>query len=380
MSTNRGFTLIELLIVVAIISILASMAMPIISIAQRAAKKTATRSVMHKLDTALNLFKADAHAYPYQRTYANILAGERPTNRLFYHLGTTLSASDVLKLHQDAAAAALQYAYPCGSGIGEPIEQAPVSQHVFVSTDVKPAPSTTGNTPAWVLRDMGGGVWAWQPNLGIAPSTRIATCALLNRMAAERARLAIWSGNVDVVGCRLLDAMHPDGGIFMAGRDNSGDELLAVKRTGDKPGWGSDYLAGELESRYIDGDVILDAWRRPIIYVCQLIEGMRGARGGVLQNNPLWIDARIYGLGKQGRGSLRPVDPISGEVISADGVYLPDPTDLMNSDRRRWAAPGMEYSFELWSSGPDGGFEWMRPHQSNLDNVALEPYDHGIIP
>lgn len=377
-----AFTLMEILIVVGIIALLSSMAMPILTVAQSAAKKTATRSVMHKVDTALHLFKTDIGAFPYQRTYADTSIGERPDNRLYHHLGTTLTATEVQNLHVDANAAAAQYQYICKAANGSLAEQPPVSPHVFRIADTHPSPATNGDGPAWRYENIGGGVFDWvhypRPGHYATIPSQMAMCVMLNRMGAERARLAVWSGNVDVKGCRIQDAMHPLGAVFKAGRDNSALELLAAKATDAKPGWGSDYLKGELEKRYIDGETILDAWKRPLAYVCQTTEGMRSTRGFVFVMNLRWIDSRLYGLEKQGRRTLAPVDPFTGEPTTADGSFLPDPANLRDSDRRRWAAPGLEHTFELWSAGPDGRFDWMRLAPGNTDNVSLEPYDKEI--
>ncbi|MHC4295589.1 MAG: type II secretion system protein, partial [Planctomycetota bacterium] len=55
----RGFTVVELLIVVAILSLLISIGMPSINNAKNIAKSAATRSLIHSLDSGLELFKSD---------------------------------------------------------------------------------------------------------------------------------------------------------------------------------------------------------------------------------------------------------------------------------------------------------------------------------
>lgn len=367
---NRAFTVIELMIVVGIIAILASMAMPVFSVAQRAAKKTATQSIMHKLDTALHLFRADIGSFPYQRSYADISAGDKPSNRLAFHLSATLGPAELLKLHSDADAAAEQYAYDCSNGNNRPKQNALVSAHVFRTSDVR---------ANWTYKKVAIGVWDWVADHG-GSLTQLPACVMLNRMAAERARLAIWAGNVDVVGCKIPDEQHPLGGMYRAGRDNSGQELLAtvVKQSDASPGWADDYLAGELEARYRDGDTVLDAWKRPIIYIGQVVEGVKGSGGIIFHEYLRGIDAPKYGLGTLGRKTLAAIDSLTGQATQADAVTLPDVDNLMNSDRRYWAAPGLENSFELWSAGPDGRFDWMRNVYGNADNVSLSPYDQSI--
>ena len=107
---RHGFTLIELLVVIGILAILMGMLMPIITIAGRAARKSATRSVMVKIDTATRLFRADVGPYPYQQSYADLAAGAAWTNRLYYHLGTEMARSDYDNLTADAETAGALYA------------------------------------------------------------------------------------------------------------------------------------------------------------------------------------------------------------------------------------------------------------------------------
>jgi len=53
--TKRAFTLIELLVVISVIGVLMGMLMPIVTMVNRLARTTATRSVMAKIDTAARL-------------------------------------------------------------------------------------------------------------------------------------------------------------------------------------------------------------------------------------------------------------------------------------------------------------------------------------
>lgn len=372
---NRsGFTLIELMMVIAILSILSVMAMPVLSVAQRLAKRSATEAVMRKCDTALRLFRLETGTYPYQADYADLDNGEQPTNRLYFHLGTTLTPADFLKLKTDIDTAAAQYTYDCtpagGSGDAEEPTAAPrLGPHAFVSTDVKPGVAWAFNNHSntWIL-----------PSSVTGSRARMATAAILNRMARERARRAILAGHTAITGCSMTDALRPDGNVYITGRDLSATPLLTNPASSAQPGWGADYLYGELEARYIDGDTVLDAYRRPLVYVGQVIEGMRSSGGFLFDAAAVPIDSREYGLARSGRRSLALIDPFTGEPLQADGAALPDPTRRMHSDRRSYAAPGHETTFELWSMGASGRMGWMRDDPRNGDNIPLLPYDKGL--
>ena len=110
---RRGFTLLELLVVIGIISVLASMAMPMIAVARNSAMKGATRAIMGKVDAALHLFREEVRAYPWQASYADVASGAPATNRLAWHLGTTMTTAQqvLLRNDQDAAAKAYFYGY-----------------------------------------------------------------------------------------------------------------------------------------------------------------------------------------------------------------------------------------------------------------------------
>jgi general secretion pathway protein G len=54
---SRGFTLIELLVTVSIVSLLASMAMPMAELAQRRAREQELRAALREIRTALDAYK-----------------------------------------------------------------------------------------------------------------------------------------------------------------------------------------------------------------------------------------------------------------------------------------------------------------------------------
>lgn len=81
---RKGFTLIELLIVVAIIGILASIAVPNFLNAQIRAKVARTVSDMKTLQTALEMYRLDAGSYP-------PYLGQHPNVLRFYVLTTPIA-------------------------------------------------------------------------------------------------------------------------------------------------------------------------------------------------------------------------------------------------------------------------------------------------
>lgn len=333
---HRAFTLLELLIVVAIIALLAGMAMPMLNMAREAARASATRSVMARVDGALRQFKADYLVYPHQSAYADVDAGEFPGNRLAYHLGTNLSSAQRDLVMQDMASAAAAYAYTFGNDRADGAH-GPLA---YLRNDVT---TEGGNVPASVVA--------------------------LNRMAQERVRLRVLSGDTSVGGAVIR---RSDGSIVRDLRAvRALPTAMSAASTGPGPGWAVDYLAGELESKTIDGQRILDGWKRPLAYVCQVAPGCRPTSVLLYRNTSTLTRLGLYDLDPQQRTVLR-----NGNAV--DAAFLPDPGNLMHSDRRHYAAPGFEREFELWSCGRDGRLGWMRDDLRNRDNLGLVDYDAGI--
>lgn len=330
--TSCGFTLIELLVVVGILATLIGMLMPMLGMADRLAKASATRSVMAKVDVATRLFRADIGAYPYQRTYADPLTGGATvnwSNKLLWHLGTTMTAAQMAATRADADAAAARYAV------------------------IAAAPNNFAFTYF---------------SLGVEKLE-----VMLNRMGAERGRLMLYSGNLDATGPKTRPYVDVGTGLTIT---------PAVKPTGKLvpnptgSGWADDYLDGEMERRYTDGEQVLDAWKRPLIYVCQVTEGVYNSPTiNLFSNN---VQATWYGMNPLGRTTLAERDAITGTMLVAHATRLPDLANLRHSDRRFYAAPTFEAEFELWSAGPDGQADWMRDATINSDNVALTPYDKRL--
>ena len=154
--------------------------------------------------------------------------------------------------------------------------------------------------------------------------------------------------------------------------------LLASPQSAAKPGLAKDYLKGELPKRHISGEAILDAWNHPLIYICQVVEGVNSAPHCYSDSGSTDVNSLNMGLHPLGRKSLAPTDTITGIALAADPLTLPDLANLRHSDRRYYAARNLELEFELWSAGPDGQVDWMRDAAVNADNVPLQPYDKAI--
>jgi hypothetical protein len=154
-------------------------------------------------------------------------------------------------------------------------------------------------------------------------------------------------------------------------------KLLSSPQSAARPGWAGDYLDGELERRHVAGEAVLDAWKRPLLYVCQVNEGVtvpirRGAWMATMAS------ARSMGLNPVGRTTLAATDTVTGEAVLPDPVRYPDLAQPRHSDRRFYAPRYGELEFELWSAGPDGLAEWMRDAPVNNDNISMQVYDKAL--
>jgi type II secretory pathway pseudopilin PulG len=350
--------MIELLMVMAILAILAGVLMPVVQVARRASLKSASLSVMHKTDAAIRLFHAEMGVFPYQQTYADLDGNAPWTNNLYYNVGTKIAPADLANLYADAGSAASQYNYTLAHlWNGVTVENPPASIQAYRAADVVQANR----------EDMD-----YNADITGAMSNNMGSAIILNRMARERARMAIFSGNTGVCGVTL------PGGRTAA---TTTTPLVSAPVSAGKPGWADDYLDGNIEKRFLNGGAILDAYKHPLIYVCQVTEGVRSPRSPVvLDNFTAIIDQATYHFTTAGRTILAATDPDAGAALQRpDGTSaLPDHAVLRHSDRRYYSAAGYEDEFELWSAGADGVASWWRDDRRNDDNVGLMDYDRTI--
>lgn len=373
---RAGFTLIEVMVAMSIIAILMGLLMPCVTVMRRMAKQSATQAVMKKADTCLRLFKTDWEVYPGQMSYPDLSGGNAFTNRLAYQVGSDLSVDMHDRLIADIATASGKFAY---NALGS--ENA---------TELSPQPSSLTYTCDLITNEY------QLYNV----SYKVSYACLVNRMAREQVRLGVASGNLWMRGPVISNS---DGTIIA---DKSATPLLTTaemtSNTADPgPGWACDYLAGDLDKRYVKDQSILDAWGQPLVYICQSVPGIAGTMARVYENRISIKESKRYGLGPLGfdtttgpgpslnasrphllyggRITLSATD--AGDAMGATpthGTFFPDLGDLMRSDVRYYAAPGFSREFELWSCGPDRSFDYMRDAKANRDNLSVTPYNKGL--
>jgi hypothetical protein len=227
-----------------------------------------------------------------------------------------------------------------------------------------------------------------------APTGFTCLSAILNRMGMERARMVAMAGATDLTG-PIITA--PSLGAPLVDLTSTPLMVSGTDYPASYSGWCDDYFAGSVAAKFRNGGSILDAWGRPLIYVCQVLPRQRGT--SMTYGNILFypFDPGWYGLGTTGFvAHTGPWDSIvsarrwrllqsgrvrvgalceDGQVAPSDPTYLPDPGNPMGSDRRFYAAPGYENDFEVWSAGPDGTLDWTRSGAANNDNIGLFAYD-----
>lgn len=322
MSRTRAFSLIELLAVLSVLSLLTGMLLPLLGVAKRSAQRTATQAVMGKTAAALRLYRGEMGTSPYEHAYADLDAGAAWSNRLYRLVGARIATADLQRVRADADAAAANYDYPLilnwNGTMNEPASFASI--HTYRQADIIRG----------LREDMSSGSWSVYGPMG--------TAVLLNRLARERARLIVFAGNPWLTGLALPDqidaARKPIPGSARSTLTGC-TRLIATPQSAARAGWADDYLAGDLDAASRDGDAILDAWHRPLIYVCQVEQGVRPPRAPAVLGWTTKIDPAAYHLLTAGRTTVGP--------------------GALHSDRRTTAAPGQELEFELWSAGPDWG-------------------------
>lgn len=382
--SRRGFTLVELLVVVGIIAFLAAMAMPLLNMATRQAKRSNSEATLRKVDQALRMFRRDVDALPYQLAYPDAVTATTPfANNLGLRLGQALPTADLQSLQGLVAVGGGAYAYPVD---------------VLASANVV----EVGLPSALTFRS------SYLPNsywtqYGTDKNPR-RYCQMLNRMAQRRVKDAVMAGAFDLAGGLIR---NDDNTVF---RNLSANQVFTSAVVNGAIGWCDDYLSGEVGPAGLSADraVVLDAWGNPLVYVCQVVPAarsvsLRGSQNaGGFRNQEFRInDPRDFGLGTQGfavgtgpwqslvdapkvrllgcgRLTLSVSDAGDGSAVVAHATFLPDAANLRRSDRRYYAAPGMAKDYELWSAGPDGGLAWMRDDVINRDNVPATDYDRGL--
>jgi prepilin-type N-terminal cleavage/methylation domain-containing protein len=381
---RRGFTLIELLIVLSIILLLGGMVMSVMSTARKYGQRTSTQVTMHKVDNALRMFQRDIGVLPYQASYPATVTPANPfPNNLYQRLDQPLSAAATTAFNNAVATAAGKYSY-------------------FADLNQSWNNNYEGNLPGNIFTTNLTYRYAY-----LLPSSQVngernnadpvqgrRYCALFNRVAAERARLCVYAGALSIPGPYIVGPTMTAPLI-----DLTGTPLLSTAEQGGiTTGWCNDYFEGSLTAREWNGAAIVDAWGRPLIYVCQVVPRSRSTSALILGSGIKSQDFSWYGMGATGFAAN--TGPWAGLVaanrwrllqngrvtVGADCVDdAPAPVDAtynpgsaMASDRRYYSGPGYEIDYELWSAGPDGCFDWTRSATTNNDNIGLFDYDRGL--
>ena len=387
--SRSAFTLIEMLIVVTIISILSGMVMTMVGTVRRTSMKSATQSVERKVETALRLFKDEYCVYPYQNTYPAMNAnavGQAYNNNLYYRVGNNIDPTngDRDNVISDIATAEGQYCYNAtlAGEYGAFSEGGQPSSFTYRIATIVTTPG---------VHCLSGSLAGNNVFLG-------SVAVVVNKMAQEWVGNAMLAGAVNVKGQVIFDAY----GTMI--QDNSGKNILSSPATcasAAKPGWASDYLTGDIESRYIACTDILDAWHHPLVYICQALPAVKGVSANTNGEVIMPFDSRYYSLGAQGfdagsgptasvvgagrrillgngRIRLSLTDAGDGAPTPVDATYYPTAGNLMQSDMRYYCAQGYETEFELWSAGFDGKFSYTRADTGNADNICATDFNRGL--
>jgi prepilin-type N-terminal cleavage/methylation domain-containing protein len=412
--SRRAFTLIELLITIGIIVALTGMALPVYGISKRQAERINTQALLRKVDVALRLFKTDIRVYPwdcflqsgnpgtnpaFNVSYPDVRAAQSAwANRLYYHLGTPYDEANAALIRQDADVARNAFNYDLRklTASGDPEIY---NNSTGTSVNLQENPNAT--TLAAGITTPGYSIMAFRLSdalpysfSGSTPNieTNLGLPAYLNRIAQERFSLAMYAGAVRITGPALRTVVGPTGIAYAGSNPNAAARaaarVVSTPASADRPGWSDNYLAGEVQPSQVSGEQILDMWGHPLVFVCQTLPGCKPAQAQLYGSDRVqrYVDPGSYGLTAVGRTSLAAFDAYRQAALAADTTtdpdtgqeYLPDPTQPLSSDIRRYAIPSMVMEYELWSAGQDGRFAWRRDDAANRDNLAPRDFLQGI--
>ena len=332
--TRQAMSLIELLVVMGIIALLTSMALPLLQVARRSAERTNTQSLLRRVDAATKLFRNEVGGLPYQDWVSTTDPLTPPGNWLAFALAHDLTDTEREDLKADVDLAGGSYEYNDSTGL---------YGSAYIPRDDYNQPATANASTSYTT----------------PPTDAAALLAFrnrqdllvrhLNRMAREWARVNVMCGNTG------LKKTVPDG----TNRWKESATLLLPAPA--SRGWASDYLDlnGDLRRRHVVGDALVDHWRKPLVYVCPVLPGAVGyyAEGTNSNLAASMIDPQWFGFGPRSRRTA---------------------TTALASDLRTTASARFVYQAEIWSGGRDGQFSSLRSASSNRDNISADDYLRGL--
>ena len=380
-----------------------------LSVAQRQGRAANTKATMMKVDQAIRLFRTDMRVYPWQTDLGT--APDEPaawSNNLAWRLawhppasGTgTADNPDRLTyqhgFHADIAAIQKRFRFVNGCNV-PPSGNSSEGTHAF-RNEVQSASSRTNllvsaGSAQETIAQLKAYARRWIPGTASLGNDCAGDAQALTRMAEEVTNLAYTAGQLPTHAPTGIDATLPaDKARFplederypamvisssstlpfrylpynkagFYGDDSRGPVLTAA--TAKARGWRGDYLsvattANPASGMRIDvdarGEAVVDAWGRPLVYVCTVRPGVRGYMPALTTSIFSGTREERYGMGPQGR----------------------DPTESLASDIRTTAGASYVLEFELWSAGPDGRFAALRDDPANRDNIAVLPYAKGL--
>lgn len=305
-----GFTLVELLVVLAVIGALMGLLFPMLTVVRRQAATTSTQSLLKRVDNALQRFQSEAGCTPYQ----DHSSGYPTANHLAWHLRHSMTSTEAAALKSDIRAASARYD-PAAIGA------------TMVITDNQVDPRETDSAP------------------------RLVHASIANRAARNRARLAILAGHTGITG------------LAFPGHSFNGTPLVPNPTS---RGLAIDLLGADLESRELDGDAIIDRWKKPLIYVCPVVPGAK----------PTWLPGAV---GTSDTSDKRPRLPFLPEYYGLQ-TRGRAPAASMSDSILTTAAEPFRFTYELWSSGPDRITSDIRNAKAARDDIAAAPYTKQIPP
>lgn len=334
---HSAFTLIELLIVMSIMAVLAGMLMPMITSAQRGAKKTNTQNLLRKVEVALSGFKGDVGHFPWlARSAAGTVEANAPgSNDLAFRLHHTMTSAELDALAADRAA--VPAVFRGGS------------------QDWTAGGASLVNQPGYAA----GGVAADQ-----LLRNRIGQGMVLNRLSIERALVGIMSGNTAITGVA-----------YSGGAWGPGPAILTAPRS---HGFTDDYLGSDIQAKEfttrsltigattieVPHDIVDGYERMPVVYIHSQVNGVKGGfpypfyESNLLRGTFPRIDAGYYALTPTNRAITSTLD--SDARDAADRPYIAE--------------------FELWSCGPDRTFSFQRDAAVNKDGISAQACWKGLGP